>query len=147
MEEEEEEEIVIQTFARGRTPKNASPGLGSGKKFNSGGVKAYPLPEGTRSREKKGKGKHTRWESRKEIAELIPRTTTAEDGGKGGEGESGKKVMKALLRPSESAKRAEAVGMKKANKISDNGSNTGAKVKPKKEEEAHGKVWMGRVGP
>jgi hypothetical protein len=44
------------------------------------------------------------------------------------------------LRSSGSAAKAEAAGMKQR---VENGSNTGKRVKPKKEE---GTVWMGRVG-
>ncbi|QDS69067.1 hypothetical protein FKW77_009942 [Venturia effusa] len=57
----------IQTFARGRSPRNVSPAFGGGKRTNNGETNGHPLIEST-----KKIIKHTRWESRSEIAEIIP---------------------------------------------------------------------------
>lgn len=177
----EEEDGGIQTFARGKAPRNLSPALGGGEHKTSGGESnVYPPIESTRK-----KTKHTRWESRGEIAEIIspqnsslhkptkpanpfPKpqvlpashqrevskasTTTTNTSDTPITSTTStwtalpKPSLKALLKPSESARRAEAVGMKKSidsTNISDpgigshdrgggsHGNNTSKKVSPR----------------
>lgn len=153
----EEDDRGIQTFARGKAPRNPSPALGSSEQTKTSGADttihhAPPPPEST-----KKKPKHTRWESRGEIAEIIsppnsslqkcikpqasfhakPQvlpashqrevckpsiTHTQADHNTASTIPTtssmwpsfSKSPLKPLLKPSESARRAEAVGMKKS---------------------------------
>lgn len=171
--EEEEGDRGIQTFARGKAPRNLSPALGSGEpKTSNGETNIYPPVENMRK-----KVKHTRWESRGEIAEIISSnallqkpqihpsshqrevskastntqtgslttSTTATTNPTTTSTFISKSPLKPLLKPSESAKMAEAVGMKKSidktnitgtengsNSLGEvNGSNTSKKVFPR----------------
>ncbi|KAE9987808.1 hypothetical protein EG327_003632 [Venturia inaequalis] len=153
----EEDDRGIQTFARGKAPRNPSPALGSSEQTKTSGADTTihhhpPPPEST-----KKKPKHTRWESRGEIAEIISppnsslqkcikpqasfhakpqvlpashqrevckpsitntqtdhNTTTTLPTTSSMWPSFSKSPLKPLLKPSESARRAEAVGMKKS---------------------------------
>ncbi|TID22917.1 hypothetical protein E6O75_ATG02091 [Venturia nashicola] len=147
----EEEDRGIQTFARGKAPRNLSPALGSEEAKKGGGETSFHPP----IESSKKKIKNSRWESRGEIAEMIPpqysslqklikasdtldskpqvlpashqrqvsktsTTNTSENSENSVVCTAStsislpKSPLKPLLKPSESAKRAEAVGMKKS---------------------------------